>query len=182
MFFGCHVSGMHVKITTSGPRRYVQVVESLRDDDGRIRKRTVATLGRLDQVGDSLDAVINGLLKATGRTSVLGDSATADVRFDSARVLGKAASTGLSPDRALEQLTRIQHHRIQIAQTQPVTGVSTIAKEQAEIFSALCVRKPVASQQLSLLWWSVLNSTSTKTIAYSHNCRTRVVCLRAASG
>ena len=63
---------MHVKITTSGPRRYVQLVESFRDEEGRIRKRTVAALGRLDQVGDSLDAVINGLLKATGRQPIVG--------------------------------------------------------------------------------------------------------------
>jgi transposase len=79
---------MHVKITASGPRRYVQLVESFRDDQGRIRKRTVATLGRLDQMGDSLDAVINGLLKATGRNPVIGETATPDVRFDSARALG----------------------------------------------------------------------------------------------
>lgn len=79
---------MHVKITTSGPRRYVQLVESLRDDRGRIRKRTVATLGRLDQVGDSLDAVINGLLKVTGREPAVGDAAKPEVRFESARALG----------------------------------------------------------------------------------------------
>ena len=41
---------MHVKITTSGSRRYVQLVESYRDDAGKVQKRTVATLGRLDQV------------------------------------------------------------------------------------------------------------------------------------
>ncbi len=32
-----------------------------------------------------------------------------------------------------------------------MTGVSTIAKEYAEVFSALRVKKPIASQQLSLL-------------------------------
>lgn len=79
---------MHVKITASGPRRYVQLVESFRDEQGRIRKRTVATLGRLDQVGDSLDAVINGLLKATGRQPVVGNVDTPDVSFESARALG----------------------------------------------------------------------------------------------
>ena len=62
-----------------------------------------------------------------------------------------AAHTGLSPERALEQLTRIQHHRIRIAQADPVTGVSTINAEQAGTFSALGVRKPAASQQLPLL-------------------------------
>ena len=50
-----------------------------------------------------------------------------------------AAHTGLSPERALEQLTRIQHHRIRIAQGDPVTGVSTINAEQAGTFSALGV-------------------------------------------
>ena len=41
---------MFVKVTTPGPRRYVQLVESYRDDAGRVRKRAVATLGRLEQV------------------------------------------------------------------------------------------------------------------------------------
>ena len=79
---------MHVKITTSGPRRYVQLVESFRDEQGRIRKRTVATLGRLDQVGGSLDAVINGLLKATGRRPAVGPEAQPEVEFEPARALG----------------------------------------------------------------------------------------------
>ena len=62
-----------------------------------------------------------------------------------------AAHAGLSPERALEQLTRIQHHRIHIAQGDPVTGVSTINAEQAGTFSALGVKKPAASRQLPLL-------------------------------
>ena len=41
---------MFMKITTAGPRRYVQLVESYRDEAGRVKKRTVATLGRLDQL------------------------------------------------------------------------------------------------------------------------------------
>ena len=58
---------MHVKLTTSGGRRYVQVVESYRDEAGRVKKRTVATLGRLDQLGGELDSVINGLMRVAGR-------------------------------------------------------------------------------------------------------------------
>ena len=58
---------MHVKLTTSGGRRYVQLVESYRDEAGQVKKRTVATLGRAEQVNGSLDAVIKGLLKITGR-------------------------------------------------------------------------------------------------------------------
>ena len=79
---------MFVKITTSGSRRYVQLVESYRDDAGRVKKRTVATLGRLEQLGGELDSVISGLLKVTGREP-LGDAPPApSVSFESARALG----------------------------------------------------------------------------------------------
>ena len=61
---------MLVKVTTSGPRRYVQLVESYRDETGRVKKRTVATLGRLDQLTGQLDAVIDGLLKVSGHQPV----------------------------------------------------------------------------------------------------------------
>ena len=61
---------MYVKVTTSGPRRYVQLVESYRDETGRVKKRTVVTLGRLDQLTGELDAVIDGLLKLSGRQPV----------------------------------------------------------------------------------------------------------------
>jgi len=85
---------MFVKVTTSGPRRYVQLVESYRDDAGRVKKRTVATLGRLDQLTGELDSVIDGLLKVAGREPVITPStttpvgATAGVSFESARALG----------------------------------------------------------------------------------------------
>ena len=85
---------MFVKVTTSGPRRYVQLVESYRDDAGRVKKRTVATLGRLDQLTGELDSVIDGLLKVAGREPVTPPSttmpvgATAGVSFESARALG----------------------------------------------------------------------------------------------
>ena len=59
--------GMYVKVTRSGPRRYVQLVESYRDIEGKVKLRTVATLGRLDQMDGVLDAVIAGLMKVTGR-------------------------------------------------------------------------------------------------------------------
>lgn len=57
---------MFVKITKSGPRRYVQLVEAYRDSDGRPKQRTVATLGRLDEPGSGLEAVVSGLLRVTG--------------------------------------------------------------------------------------------------------------------
>ena len=79
---------MFVKITTSGGRRYVQLVESYRDDAGRVKKRTVATLGRLDQVGGELDSVINGLLKISGRDPMGERLSAPSVAFESARALG----------------------------------------------------------------------------------------------
>ena len=79
---------MHVKITTSGPRRYVQLVESFRDDNGKVKKRTVATLGRLDQLGGELDSVINGLLKVAGREPMGAKASPPSVAFESARALG----------------------------------------------------------------------------------------------
>ena len=85
---------MFVKVTTSGPRRYVQLVESYRDDAGRVKKRTVATLGRLDQLTGALDSVIDGLLKVAGRELLIAPFATtpagvtAGMSFESARALG----------------------------------------------------------------------------------------------
>ena len=80
---------MHVKVTSSGSRRYVQLVESFRDEAGRVKKRTVATLGRADQINQELDAVINGLMKVTGREVSSSDPITAnDLLFESARNLG----------------------------------------------------------------------------------------------
>lgn len=79
---------MFVKITTSGTRRYVQLVESYRDDAGRVKKRTVATLGRLEQLGGELDSVISGLLKVAGREPLGDTPPPPSVSFESARALG----------------------------------------------------------------------------------------------
>ncbi|MBN6742966.1 IS1634 family transposase, partial [Acidithiobacillus sp. MC6.1] len=81
---------MHVKITTSGSRRYVQLVESYRDDAGKVKKRTVATLGRLDQVDSQLNAVIQGLMKVSGQgpTPAPTISSPPSIAFESARALG----------------------------------------------------------------------------------------------
>lgn len=62
----------------------MQLVESYRDDTGRVKKRTVATLGRLDRLSGELDAVINGLLKATSHEAL---PIPPTVRFDLARTL-----------------------------------------------------------------------------------------------
>jgi transposase len=81
---------MYVKVTTSGPRRYVQLIESFRDDAGRVKKRTVATLGRVDQLSGELDSVIDGLLKVAGRepAKLVPAISASSLTFESARALG----------------------------------------------------------------------------------------------
>jgi hypothetical protein len=56
-----------IKVTRSGPRRYVQLVQAYRDEAGAPRQRPVATLGRLDQLRTELKSVICGLLRVTGK-------------------------------------------------------------------------------------------------------------------
>lgn len=63
----------------------------------------------------------------------------------------RASASALSPERALEKLRRIQHHQITVNDTQPVTGLSTIDTEHASILSALTVKRPTLSPQLTLL-------------------------------
>jgi transposase len=78
---------MFIKLTNSGSRRYVQLVEAYRDDAGRPKQRTVATLGRLDQLDGELESVIAGLLRVTGR-SMPDTAAPPAITFESARALG----------------------------------------------------------------------------------------------
>lgn len=78
---------MFVKVTNSGGRRYVQLVESYRDDQGRVKKRTVATLGRFDQCATELNSVIAGLLKITGQEPIAA-TALPNLTFEPARALG----------------------------------------------------------------------------------------------
>ena len=78
---------MFVKVTHSGPRSYVQLVQAYRDDAGRPKQRTVVTLGRLDQLNSELDSVISGLLRVTGKSAAASAPAPT-ISFDSARDFG----------------------------------------------------------------------------------------------
>lgn len=52
---------MFVKITTSGSRQYVKLVEAFRDEQGVSLQRVVATLGRLEAVqAGGARSLING--------------------------------------------------------------------------------------------------------------------------
>ena len=84
---------MFVKVTRSGPRRYLQIVEAFRDpDSGRPKQRHIANLGRLEQLTETdLDGIINGLLRVTERPSLEALSGGVDAdntRFAPALELG----------------------------------------------------------------------------------------------
>jgi hypothetical protein len=60
---------MFTRISRSGGRSYLQLVESYRNEAGAPRQRVVANLGRLDQLTDKdLQPLIGGLQRALGRT------------------------------------------------------------------------------------------------------------------
>lgn len=63
----------------------------------------------------------------------------------------KLAGSELSPEAALEQLRRIQHHRIRIDAGKPISGISTVHQDQAALLAALDISKPSESGQISLL-------------------------------
>jgi hypothetical protein len=80
-----------IKLTRRGPNEYVQLVEAYRDDAGRPKQRTVASLGRLDHINTELNSVISGLLRVTGQSSVVPRAApapTPTVSFEAARDFG----------------------------------------------------------------------------------------------
>ncbi|NCV56649.1 MAG: IS1634 family transposase, partial [Betaproteobacteria bacterium] len=62
---------------------YIQLAESFRDDSGRPRQRVVSTLGRADEMGGQVDAILNALLRAKGRTAE-----EPQIEFESALSLG----------------------------------------------------------------------------------------------
>lgn len=76
---------MYARVTKSGGRSYLQLVESYRIEGGGVRQRVIANFGRLDQLEPKdLEPLINGLNRAIGRTS--SDAFTPE--YDSAKAYG----------------------------------------------------------------------------------------------
>ena len=119
---------MFVKITQSGPRRYVQLVESYRDDEGKVKKRTIATLGRLDQISGELRSVIDGLLKITGLGPL---QAPPTMTFESAKAFGDLW--------ALHELWRtLGFHELQRCFRSARYGMDVEALIRTMVFNRLC--------------------------------------------
>jgi len=104
---------MFVKLTKSGPRRYIQLVEAYRDEEGRARQRTVASLGRLESVDQHFESVVRGLERVTGRQRPPSDAAQArvadtEIVFEPARHLGDVWSlTSLWNELGFDRLKRL---------------------------------------------------------------------------
>lgn len=79
---------MFTRISRSGGREYLQLVESYRNEDGKPRHRVIANLGRIDHLqAESLRPLINGLQRAAG----LPESKTPEpprVEFQSSKAFG----------------------------------------------------------------------------------------------
>lgn len=122
---------MYVKITRSGSRSYVQLVESFRDDNGRVKKRTVATLGRLDTVDGALDSVIDGLMKIAGRGPVAPLPSPPEATFESARAFGDVwALTGLWNQLGFSEIRRV------FGRTRHTTDIEALIRVM--VFNRLC--------------------------------------------
>lgn len=57
---------MFIKLTRSGPRQYLQLVEAWRDEQGKTRHRHVANLGRVEEAPALIEGLLRGLDRATG--------------------------------------------------------------------------------------------------------------------
>ncbi|OYV45821.1 MAG: IS1634 family transposase, partial [Burkholderiales bacterium 21-58-4] len=117
---------MFIKVTRSGPRRYVQLVEAYRDTGGHPKQRTVATLGRLDQMDTQLESVITGLLRLSGRAAPVPP-----ITFESARALGDTwALTELWNELGFSRLRRV------FARTRHAIDVEALLRVM--VFNRLC--------------------------------------------
>ena len=63
----------------------------------------------------------------------------------------KSAGHSASPEAALAQLRRIQRQSVSINQGVPISGISNIDRNQADLFAAMNLRRPAPDAQLALL-------------------------------
>ncbi len=130
---------MFTRISRSGGRAYLQLVESYRNEEGQPRQRVIANLGRLDKLSfKDLDPLIDGLQRALGRST-----STSRVTFDTARAFGDLFALHglwqeLGLDRALRRALRSTRRRFDAA-----------ALVRAMVFNRLC--EPTS--KLGVLRW-----------------------------
>ena len=82
---------MFVKLTRSGGHTYAQLVESFRDESGKPRQRTITTLGRVDENGGQVDALLSTLLRAKGHSA---EVTTPQIKFESPMATSNSPTRG----------------------------------------------------------------------------------------
>ncbi|ULB09629.1 IS1634 family transposase [Cereibacter azotoformans] len=148
---------MYTRITTSGGRSYLQLVEGHRDEEGKVRIRVVANLGRLDRLTPGkLDPLINGLNRAVGRLENTAD----EITHDPARAFGDVFALhelwkDLGFDRALGRALRSGKRQLDVE-----------ALVRAMVFNRLC--EP--DSKLGCLRWleTVAMPAMPETVTHQH--------------
>jgi hypothetical protein len=120
---------MYTRVTTSGGRSYLQLVEGHRDEQGKVRIKVVANLGRLDKLTPGkLDPLINGLNRAVGRL----ENTANEITHEPARAYGDVFALhelwkDLGFDRALGRALRSGKRKLDVE-----------ALVRAMVFNRLC--------------------------------------------
>jgi len=148
---------MYTKITQSGGRRYLQLVEGYRDDAGKVRHRVVANLGRVDGLTpEKLDPLINGLNRVLGRA----ENTSSDIEHEPAQSFGDVFALhelwkDLGFDRALGRSLRSGKRKLDVE-----------ALVRAMVFNRLCD----PSSKLGCLRWleTVAMPAMPETVTHQH--------------
>lgn len=114
-----------------------QLVEAYRDDAGRPKQRTVVTLGRLDQMGDSVKSMHEGLSRILG-IELSADSGNGTACFDSSRALGDVwVLTALWKQLVLDRLRLIfrqrTRHRIDLEALLRITVFNRLCDAESKL-------------------------------------------------
>ena len=126
---------MYTRITRSGPRSYLQLVQGYRDAGGKVKQRVVASLGRVDKLKvDDLTALIEGLQRAVG----LAPDPGGELQFESARALGEVWALDqlwqqLGLDRAGQQALRGHRRRFDVEAALRVLVLNRLIDPQSKL-------------------------------------------------
>jgi len=148
---------MYTRITKSGGRSYLQLVEGHRDAEGKVRIKVVANLGRLDRLTPGkLDPLINGLNRAVGRL----ENTANEITHEAAQGFGDVFALHelwkqLGFDRALGRAVRSGKRKLDVE-----------ALVRAMVFNRLCD----PTSKLGCLRWldTVAMPAMPETITHQH--------------
>ena len=162
---------MYTRISKSGGRSYLQLVEGHRDAEGKVRIKVVANLGRLDRLSpEKLDPLINGLNRAVGRL----ENTAHEISHEPARTYGTVFALhelwkDLGFDRALNRALRSGKR-----------SIDAEALVRAMVFNRLCD----ATSKLGCLRWleTVAMPAMPETVTHQHLLRAMDALMDNAEG